>query len=108
MTFIEECLAAELKAENIAFDREVEFSPDRKFRADFHITGTPLLVEIDGGAWTNGRHVTGRGFIRDREKDALAFRLGFIPMHLSSEQVDSGEALETIKAALVSLVEMGA
>ncbi len=45
---------------------------------------------------------------KDREKDALAFRLGFIPMHLSTEQVQSGEAIQTIKAALVPLVEMGA
>jgi very-short-patch-repair endonuclease len=108
MSFVEECLAAELKAQNIDFEREVQFSPDRKFRADFHLVGTPLLIEIDGGAWTSGRHTTGKGFIRDREKDALAFRLGFIPMHVTPEQVDSGEAIETIKAALNSLVMMGA
>jgi very-short-patch-repair endonuclease len=107
MSMAEEYLAAELKAESIPFEREVQFSPDRKFRADFLIQGTPLLIEVDGGAW-GGRHVTGKGFLRDREKDALAFRLGFIPMHLSVEQVNSGEAIATIKAALFNLVEMGA
>jgi very-short-patch-repair endonuclease len=108
VSFIEECLAAELTAEHIGFNREVRFAPDRLFRADFHIVGTPLLIEIDGGAYTNGRHTRAQGFLKDREKDALAFRLGFIPMHLSTEQVQNGEAIETIKAALVSLVEMGA
>jgi very-short-patch-repair endonuclease len=106
LSFIEECLAAELKAENIDFDREVRFAPDRLFRADFHIIGTPLLVEIDGGAYTQGRHTRPKGFLKDREKDALAFRLGYVPMHLSPEQVQSGEAVQTIKAALVSLVEI--
>lgn len=107
MSFIEECLAAELKAEHIPFEREVRFSPERMFRADFRIVGTPLLIEVDGGAFS-GRHTTGEGFLKDREKDALAFRLGWIPMHLSTEQVESGEAIETIKAALASLVVMGA
>jgi very-short-patch-repair endonuclease len=103
----EEYLAAELKANAIPFEREVQFCPDRKFRADFLLTGTPLLIEVDGGAW-GGRHVSGKGFLADRRKDALAFKLGFIPMHVSVEQVEDGEALEAIKAALFNLVEMGA
>ncbi len=95
-----------MKAEAIPFEREVRFAPDRLFRADFRIVGTPLLIEIDGGAYTNGRHTRGAGFESDRAKDALAFRLGFIPMHLTPRQVESGEAISTIKAALVSLVAM--
>lgn len=63
-------LAAQLEQAHIPFEREVKFHPERKWRADFMVGQNfawPVrgryLIEIDGGAWVGGRHVTGKGFI---------------------------------------------
>ena len=109
----EELLAFQLKAVGIAFMREFVFWPGRKFRADFSISackhgthvGTacfPLLVEIDGGAFSGGRHTTGSGFRRDLEKFNAMTMLGYKALRFLPEQVESGEALQTIEKALGS------
>lgn len=48
--------------------REYRPIPGRKFRADFALPQKHLLIEIEGGAWTGGRHVRPMGFLRDAEK----------------------------------------
>jgi very-short-patch-repair endonuclease len=56
---------------------EFKFHPDRKWRADFSIPSEMLLIEIDGGAWSGGRHTRGAGFIGDMEKLNAAACLGY-------------------------------
>ena len=59
-----------------------------------------LLIEIDGGTWTGGRHVTGSGHASDAEKRNAAVLLGYRPLTFTPEQVTSGVALQTIERAL--------
>lgn len=56
---------------------EYRFHPDRKWRADFAIPSAKILIEIDGGVWSGGRHTRGAGFLGDMEKLTSAAVLGY-------------------------------
>ncbi|HBM2013199.1 TPA: hypothetical protein LUJ78_003785, partial [Acinetobacter baumannii] len=64
----ETVLATQLKACKISFEQEYKFHPSRKWRADFLITGTKILIEVEGGIWSGGRHTRGKGYLGDMEK----------------------------------------
>ncbi len=90
-------LASDLKALKIGFIQEFYFHPERQWRADFHITGTKILVEVEGGIWTGGRHTRGKGFIHDMEKYNAATVLGYQVLRFSTEQVKNGLAVQQIE-----------
>ncbi len=90
-------LASDLKALRISFEQEYKFHPKRHWKADFHITGTKILVEVEGGIWTGGRHTRGKGFIHDMEKYNAATVLGYQVLRFSTEQVKSGLAVRQIE-----------
>ena len=108
MSAPEDLLAFQLKAVGIPFEREVAFAKPRRWRADFVVPEAyygqaivrALLIEIDGGTWTGGRHVTGSGHASDAEKRNAAVLLGYRPLTFTPEQVTSGVALQTIERAL--------
>lgn len=58
---------------------ELAFCPPRKFRFDFAWVrpGVKLAVELHGGQWQGGRHVTGQGLQADCEKARIAVSLGW-------------------------------
>ncbi len=93
-------LASDLKALKIGFVQEFCFHPERQWRADFHILETKILVEVEGGIWTGGRHTRGKGFIHDMEKYNAATVLGYQVLRFSTEQVKSGLAVRQIKGLL--------
>ncbi len=90
-------LATHLRACKIGFEQEYKFHPERKWRADFLITGTKILIEVEGGIWSGGRHTRGRGFIGDMEKYNSAAMMGFTVLRFSTEQVKSGLAVQQIE-----------
>lgn len=92
----ESLLAMQLKALRIELEQEFKFHPKRKWRADFHIVGKKILVEVEGGIWSGGRHTRGKGYIGDMEKYNSAMALGYQVYRYSTEQVKSGLALEEI------------
>lgn len=96
-------LASDLKALRISFEQEYKFHPKRQWKADFHMTGTKILVEIEGGIWTGGRHTRGKGFIHDMEKYNAATVLGYQVLRFSTEQVKSGLAVRQIERLLGDL-----
>lgn len=96
-------LASDLKALKIGFIQEFYFHPERQWRADFHILETKILVEIEGGIWTGGRHTRGKGFIHDMEKYNAATVLGYQVLRFSTEQVKSGLAVRQIERLLGDL-----
>lgn len=90
-------LAGELKTLKIEFEQEFEFHPKRKWRADFHLVGKKILVEVEGGIWSRGRHTRGKGYIGDMEKYNAATMMGFQVLRFSTDQVKSGLAIQQIE-----------
>lgn len=93
----ESLLGIQLKALRIAFEREYKFHSERKWRADFHLVGKMILVEVEGGIWSGGRHTRGKGYIGDMEKYNAATMLGYQVIRFSTEQVKSGLAIQQIE-----------
>jgi len=90
-------LATALKALKIDFEQEFKFHPKRKWRADFHLVGKKILVEVEGGIWSRGRHTRGKGYIGDMEKYNAATMMGFQVIRFSTDQVKSGLAIQQIE-----------
>lgn len=90
-------LATALRALKIEFEQEFQFHPTRKWRADFHLIGKKILIEVEGGIWSGGRHTRGKGYIGDMEKYNSATMMGYQVIRFSTEQVKSGSAIEQIE-----------
>lgn len=99
----EERFALQLRLHKIEHIREFQFAlPKRKWRADFFISGFDclILVEIEGGAWSNGRHTRGKGFTNDVEKYNEATCLGYKVLRGTPEHVKSGKLLAWLRRVL--------
>lgn len=81
------------------FVKEYRFYPTRKWRSDFAWPERKLLVEIEGGAWTYGRHNHPKGFINDMEKYNHASIAGFTLLRFTPQDFDDGTAFEMIAKA---------
>lgn len=75
---------------------------DRKHRADFAWPAHRLLVEVQGGIWKRGGggHSHPLGIQRDIEKHQLAAILGWRVLPVTTDEVESGRALQVIRKAL--------
>ena len=62
----------------------------------FLITGTKILIEVEGGIWSGGRHTRQRLY-RDMEKYNSAAMMGFTVLRFSTEQVKAGVAIKQIE-----------
>ncbi|HCU0822866.1 TPA: DUF559 domain-containing protein [Acinetobacter baumannii] len=93
----EATLVQHLRTHKISFEQEYKFHPTRKWRADFFITGTKILIEVEGGIWSGGRHTRGKGYIGDMEKYNSAAMMGFTVLRFSTEQVKVGVAIKQIE-----------
>ena len=74
-----------LKAKGIKFEQQFRFSSKRKWPADFYIPCKKLLIEIEGGVWSKGRHLRPQGFINDCEKYNAATLLGYRVIRIPSD-----------------------
>ena len=115
MSEAEETLHWQLIAMKIKHQREVRFAaPQRQWRADFVIypvddgpvtyrlewPDSPLLIEIDGGAFVSGRHGRGAGIRADLEKLNKATELGYRVLRFLPENIEDGSALAQIERCL--------
>ena len=74
--------------------------PVRRWRFDLAYVDLKIAVEVDGGLLTGGRHGGQPSAVRDIEKRLAAAVLGWRVLHFRPQQVQSGEALVWIEAAL--------
>jgi len=90
----------QLKDEKIEYQKEVKFHPIRKWRFDYTIESHKLAIEIMGGIWTGGGHVTGMGYEKDCEKLNNGVILGWRVMYITSKMVRDGSGIEYVKQIL--------
>jgi very-short-patch-repair endonuclease len=79
---------------------EYRFHPKRKWRFDIAYPEHHLAIELEGGIYTGGRHVTGTGFAGDLEKMNQATLRGWRVLRFTREMVESGEAVSLVRMAL--------
>lgn len=73
-------------------DCEVEFHPNREWRFDAAWRGQWIAVEIDGGAYSQGRHVRPKGFEGDCEKLNEATAYGWRVLRFTPQMLERDPA----------------
>lgn len=93
-------LMLQLRANKIAYKPEFKFAEHRRWKADFLILGTRILVEVEGGTWSGGRHTRGKGYEQDCEKYSWAAANGWTVLRFTTGQVNSGDAVKVVLEAI--------
>jgi very-short-patch-repair endonuclease len=100
-TELEDLLFLHIKASGLPEpEREVQFLPGRKFRADFCWKQHKVVAEVQGGTYQHMAHSTGAGLHRDYEKLDLANLAGYRMFFFDRSMIENGDAVEFLKAAL--------
>lgn len=82
--------------------RDKRFHPTRQWRADFRWPGLRVMVEIEGGVWSNGRHVRPAGYEEDCVKYNAATVMGYRVLRFTGGMLDEDPAacIEQVRALL--------
>ena len=77
-------------AQGPLLEREFQFHPKRKWRADFAHVASRTLIEVEGGIFRRGagRHNRGAGYAKDAEKYLEAVLAGWTVIRLTEKQLD--------------------
>jgi hypothetical protein len=84
---------------------EFRFSDTRKWRFDLAWPVYRLALEIEGGIWSQGRHVRGKGFLKDCEKYNEAAVLGWRLLRVTPDQLLTRDTITLIQRAITPLHE---
>ena len=68
----------------------------RKWKFDFACESIMVAIEIEGGAWTGGRHTRGKGYTGDMEKYNEATVLGWRVLRYTPRQFDAGVWIDDV------------
>lgn len=77
----------------------------RDWRFDFALPELGIAVEVEGGAWVQGRHTRGAGFEGDLRKYDAAARLGWTVYRCDPRMIRSGHAVETVAILVEQAIE---
>jgi hypothetical protein len=80
--------------------QEHEFVSGRKWRFDFAAVAEKIAIEVEGGAFTGGRHVRGKGFVADMEKYNSATVRGWRALRYTPEQMAEGAFVPAVQQLL--------
>lgn len=84
------------------FETQVRFHPTRQWQLDFYAEQYRLAVELHGGVFSSGRHVTGTGFTEDRTKINAAHELGITVLEFTSAMLSDGTAIAQTERLLMA------
>jgi hypothetical protein len=59
-----------------------------------------LAIEVSGQTWHKGGHSSGSGILRDYRKANALTLIGGRCLYFTTQQVESGEAIDTIRTVL--------
>lgn len=69
-------------------ESEYRFDPDRRWRFDRCDRRAKVAVELEGGVWTQGRHIRPAGFEADCQKYNRAALLGWAVFRLTRAMME--------------------
>lgn len=76
----------------------------RQWRFDFawpDVDGPAgVALEVEGGIWTNGRHVRGKGYENDMEKYSAAASMGWAVIRVSPRALCTENTIRLVQQAL--------
>jgi very-short-patch-repair endonuclease len=81
--------------------KEYRFCPARRWRFDYAILEHKIAVEVEGGAWTHGRHTRPLGFINDMEKYNTGTLLGWRIFRVTPDELHRTKTIDLIKNAIL-------
>ena len=81
-------------------EREYRFHPVRRWRFDFAWPDVKIAVEVEGGAFVQGRHGRGAGITNDCEKYNHAAMLGWRVLRGTSPMIRDSSLVEHLMATL--------
>ncbi|GIW81475.1 MAG: hypothetical protein KatS3mg105_3282 [Gemmatales bacterium] len=79
---------------------EYRFHPTRRWRFDYAWPDHKVALEVEGGAWVRGRHVRGKGFVKDIEKYNEAAILGWRVVRCTPVQLKDGSIFDLLRRIL--------
>ncbi len=101
MSRLEDQVEKELIELGVEYHRQYQFHATRKWKADFAIWcafpeshaffGKTILLEIEGGEFSGGRHTRGTGLVNDCIKYNEAVMCGYIILRFSGLMVKRGD-----------------
>ena len=74
-------------------------APERKFRFDYCWREQMVALEVEGGAYTGGRHTRGPGFVKDLAKYSLAAAMGWRVLRVTPMQLATDYTIDLLKRA---------
>lgn len=83
---------------------EYRFAPPRRWRFDYAWPAAKVALEIEGGTWTGGRHVRGKGYERDVEKYNAAALAAWTVLRVTTGMIRDGRAFALLDAARTRLL----
>lgn len=89
--------ASQLGAECV---KEYRFYKARKWRFDYALPLYKIALEVEGGVWTQGRHVRPQGFLGDMQKYNTAALLGWRVFRTTPDNLVSNDTISLLKCAI--------
>jgi len=96
MSAVESAFALQLAACGYDASRQYRAIKGRRYAWDFYIASLNVLIEIQGGTWVKSGHTSGVGIQRDCTKANMATLHGFRTLTFTTQDVESGRAIDTV------------
>jgi very-short-patch-repair endonuclease len=80
--------------------KEYKFHPVRRWRFDYAIPEYKIALEVEGGVWSGGRHISPKGFLGDMEKYNTATLMGWRLFRTTPDNLMTSETLNLLKNAI--------
>lgn len=79
------------------YDTEYRFHPERRWKFDFALVNRRIAFEVEGGTYSGGRHVRGKGYAGDCEKYNTASMMGWTVFRFTTDHFRDGHIYYVLK-----------